>query len=223
MADHARRSDDFNSVVVRGMRRTSTKERARRRILGDDELRRVWAASSEGGIFGAFVRFLLLTSCRRNEAAKMVWGELGNGNGVLWTLPAARNKSKVELVRPLSQAAAAVLSSLPRGGNDQLVFQADGRKVIANVSSMKRAFDKVCGVQDWHLHDLRRTSRSLMSRAGVPDNHSEQCLGHVIPGVRGTYDRHRYIDEMRTAYERLSALIENIVNPKATNVIPLAR
>jgi integrase len=217
MADHARRDDNYASVIVRGMRRTSTKERARERMLDDDELRRVWQASSEG-IFGAFVRFLLLTACRRNEAAHLVWSELGNGNGLTWTLPVARNKGKRELVRPLSNAAQAVLAALPRSSD--LVFQADGRKVSAHLAQWKAEFDQACGVKGWVLHDLRRTSRSLMSRAGVPDNHAERCLGHVIPGVRGTYDRHRYTDEMRTAYEALSSLVECITNPQ-NNVVPL--
>jgi hypothetical protein len=59
-------------------------------------------------------------------------------------------------------------------------------------------------------------------RAGVDDSVAERCLGHVIGGVRGTYDRHRYVDEMRLAFERLAALIESIVNPK-DNVRALRR
>ena len=34
-----------------------------------------------------------------------------------------------------------------------------------------------------------------MSRAGVSADIAERCLGHVISGVRGTYDRHAYFDE----------------------------
>ena len=38
-----------------------------------------------------------------------------------------------------------------------------------------------------------------MSRAGVPRDHAERVLGHVIPGVEGVYDRHAYLeDEKRT-------------------------
>jgi hypothetical protein len=59
-----------------------------------------------------------------------------------------------------------------------------------------------------------------MSRAGVPQDHAERCLGHVIAGVRGTYDRHRYLDEMLHAYEALAAQIERIVNPQE-NVVAL--
>jgi integrase len=200
------------------MRRTSTKDRARERVLDDDELRRVWAASSDG-IFGRFIRFLLLTAARRSEAAAMPWGEIGNGNGVLWTLPASRNKTKVELIRPLSKAAQQVLAGLPRGNADELVF-ADHRRVASNFDPMKKEFDQACGVTGWTLHDLRRTARTLLSRAGVSDHIAERALGHVIGGVKGVYDKHRYIEEMRNAYERLAALIENVTNPQA-NVVPM--
>jgi hypothetical protein len=43
---HARRDDDFRSPIVRGMNRTKVKERARERILTDDELRIVWAVAA---------------------------------------------------------------------------------------------------------------------------------------------------------------------------------
>jgi len=96
---------------VRGMARTNRSELARDRILSDDELRKVWKA--EQGLFSEYVRFLLLTAARRNEAAHMTWGEL---QGSDWTLPAARNKTGVDLVRPLSRAAQAILSALPKSG-----------------------------------------------------------------------------------------------------------
>ena len=66
---HSARSD-FISPLVRGGRRTSIAERARSRVLSDDELRRLWlAAEQDKGPFGPFVRFALLTATRRGEAA----------------------------------------------------------------------------------------------------------------------------------------------------------
>src|SRR5271166_1354005 len=97
---HASRSDEFRTPIVRGMARTKGKERARARILSDDELRAIWKASdATPGPFGAFVQFLLLTAARRGEAAGMSRAEL---SGQDWTLPEARNKVKVDLIRPLS-------------------------------------------------------------------------------------------------------------------------
>ena len=71
---HAARSDDFRSPIVRGMTRCRPSDHARSRILNDDEIRAVWrAANSMQGPFGDYVKFLLLTAARRNEAAHMRW------------------------------------------------------------------------------------------------------------------------------------------------------
>jgi integrase len=209
---HATRSDDFRSPIVRGMARVKAKERARERTLTDDEIRAVWkTAETTPGPFGCYVQFLLLTAARRSEASDMVQAEL---NGPDWTLPADRNKTKVDLVRPLSPAAQDVLSRVPKLAECKFVFSTDGENPISGFTRFKERFDKACGVTGWTLHDLRRTARSLMSRAGVNSDHAERCLGHVIAGVRGTYDRHEYHAEKRHAFEALAGQIDRIVNPR---------
>jgi hypothetical protein len=60
-----------------------------------------------------------------------------------------------------------------------------------------------------------------MSRAGVSSDIAEICLGHKLAGVRGIYDRHRYLEEKQRAFESLASLIERIVNPPADNVVAL--
>jgi integrase len=211
---HATRSDDFLSPIVRGMAQTPT---ARERILTDDELRKVWATNN--GIFSAYVRFLLLTAARRNEAAKMTWAEV---DGHDWTLPAARNKTNVDLVRPLSRAAQAILAALPKAG--EFVWSVKGGAApIAGYDKFKRRLDAASGTKGWTLHDCRRTARSLMSRAGVPTDHAERCLGHVIPGVRGVYDRHEYHAEKQQAFEAMAGIIQRIVTGAQAGVVQLKR
>jgi integrase len=212
---HASRSDDFLSPVVRGMARTRPAEQARERVLSDDEVRKVWAA--EDGIFSRYVCFLLLTAARRNEASEMTWTEI---DGDDWLLPAARNKTKVDLVRPLSRQAQAILESLPKAG--PFVFTTNGATPISNFSNFKARLDKASGTRGWTLHDLRRTARSLMSKAGVPSDHAERCLGHVIGGVRGVYDRHEYHAEKAQAFEALAGQIERIINPQQ-NVVGITK
>jgi integrase len=192
---YATRSDDFRSPIVRGMSRTRTG--SRNRILTDEELRKVWRTSEGFGIYGAYVRFLLLTAARRSEAAGMTWEEL---QGSDWTLPATRNKTGVDLVRPLSAAARQLIV-----GNSPRPFG------VSDFTGFKAKLDAASGVSGWRIHDLRRTARSLMSRAGVSSDVAERCLGHVIGGVRGVYDRHEYLEEKRQAYEKLAALIAEIV------------
>jgi integrase len=74
---------------------------------------------------------------------------------------------------------------------------------------------------NWTLHDLRRTARSLMSRARVPNDHAERAMGHVMGGVRETYDRHEYLEEKRAAFEALAQPVARILDPKS-NVEQLA-
>jgi integrase len=142
----------------------------------------------------------------------MTWAEI---NGSDWTLPAARNKTKVDLVRPLSKAALTMLERIQRAHITDRCF-ADGQ----NYLFLK--FKANANLPDVTLHDLRRTSRSLMSRAGINADVAERCLGHVIGGVRGIYDRHEYHREKAHAYETLASLIQRIVEGKA-DVIQMKR
>ena len=219
MSWHASRSDEFRSPIVRGMARTKPRERARQRILTDDELRAVWgAAEASRGLFGPFVQFLLLTAARRTEAAQMTRSEIV---GEVWTIPQERYKTGLELVLPLSAAAMRAFARQPKIGGGKFVFSSDGERPFSGYSKAKASFDKACGATGWTLHDLRRTARSLMSRAGVSADVAERCLGHVISGVRGTYDRHAYFDEKKRAFETLASLIARIVDPPTENVVSL--
>src|SRR5262249_40374186 len=50
---------------------------------------------------------------------------------------------------------------------------------------------------------------------------AERCLGHVIGGVRETYDRHAYHTEKLQAWEAVAEQIERIVNPPQGDVVQL--
>jgi len=206
---HAIRDDQFRTPFVRGMARRKPEERERSRTLSDDELRRVWrTAEVFPSPWGQFIRFALLAACRRTEASAMTWAEI---SGDEWTIPRERYKTGVKVTLPLSEAAMKVLAEIPRIKGCEFVFTTDGRTPISGFSTFKLKFDIACGVKDWRLHDLRRTSRSLMSRAGINPDIAERCLGHAITGIRGTYDKHHYIPEMRRAFEALAAQIDTVL------------
>jgi integrase len=217
---HSARSD-FISPLVRGGRRTSIAERARSRVLSDDELRRVWlAAEQDRGPFGPFVRFVLLTATRRGEAAGLRRSELSD-DGRIWTIPGSRYKSGKDTLIPLSAPAQAIITAMPVLAGGDHVFSVDGSRPLGDFDGRKQEFDKACGVRDYVLHDLRRTSRTLLSRAGVVADIAEMALGHALGGVRGTYDRHAYESEKRVAFEALAARINQVVNSPGGNVVPL--
>jgi integrase len=212
---YERRNDDFVSPIRRGM--SPHKLVARARVLTDDEIRSIWQATGDGSAFGRMVRFLLLTACRRDEARNLTGSEL---SGTDWALPALRNKVGVELLRPLPPLALAQINGHSTG---PFIFSNDGgASALRNMDWPKAQLDKACGVTGWTLHDLRRTARSLMSRAGIASDHAEMVLGHVLKGVRQIYDRHSYAEEKRQALLALAMLIDRIVTNKP-NVLPLRR
>jgi integrase len=218
---HATRSDTFRSPIVKGMKRANAQDRSR--VLTDDELRAVWKAAGEyAHPFGPLLRFILLTASRRNEALYAKRSEIV---GAEWTIPAARYKTKIDHLIPLSKAALSEVQGRDFPGPlvadaPGWLFTANGKQAIGGLTRHKAAIDEASGVTGWTTHDLRRSARSLMSRAGVPSDHAERCLGHVIGGVRGVYDRHEFRDEKRQGFEALAVLVGRIVDPQP-NIVPL--
>jgi integrase len=212
------RDDDYVSPYRRGMKRQSGKAQARSRILADDEIKAVWQAAEAGGTFGAFVQIALLTGQRRDKVASMRWADMALDG--TWTIPVAEREKGTagELVLP--PVALEIINAQPRMGENPFVFAGRASGHINGYTKGKARLDKASGTAGWALHDLRRTARSLMSRAGVRPDIAERVMGHAIPGVEGVYDRHSYRDEKADALRRLAGLIENIVRPVA-NVRPL--
>jgi integrase len=203
---HAAREDNFVSPIVRGMARINAKERERTRILSDDELRKIWAATASQKPYHRCVRFMLLTAARLREATDMPWSEV---EGDVWTIPGERMKGKQDHVVPLTPMALAAMG--PRT-NYPYVFTAKGLRPLTNISELKAELDQASGVTGWTNHDLRRSARSLMARAGISAEIAERCMAHKIGGVAGIYNRHAYLDEKRDALTKLASLIGTIVH-----------
>jgi integrase len=146
-----------------------------------------------------------------------MWEEIA---GDVWVIPARRYKTARDHVLPISAATRAIIDAQPQTG--PLVFPGKGGVPLSRGGNHKEAIDKLAaGLAKWRVHDLRRTGRSLMSRAGVQPDTAERVLGHAIPGIRGVYDRHEFLAEKRDALARLAALIDSIVDPPPPNVVAL--
>lgn len=257
---YALSTDDYNSPIVKGMRRGEPGKRERE--LSDAEIRALWTATGALGVFGAAVRAMLLTAQRVQKVEQMrrrdlkerflVPGhEAKDGTWVpdewvenVWD--AARDDdptNKGVSVVPLSAAARAAIDSVPiidvSRGKDY-VFSLNGKTPINGRSNSKERLDKLMlaamreqaeaagedpeavELRPWELRDLRRTARTLLSRAGIDTDLAERCLAHVKPGVRGTYDRYNYVPQQRIAFDKLAALIARIIDPPVgDNVVDL--
>lgn len=217
---YAVRTDSYNPPIVRGMRRQSPHAQARGRILDDGEICAIWQAAESSGTYGAFVRIALLTAQRRHKIVTMRWADISEAGE--WTIPKQPREKDTAGLLVLPDAAIKIIRALPQLGDNPFVFAGSGDGPFNGMSKCKARFDAALptGMPAWVVHDLRRTARSLMSRAGVRPDVAERVLGHVQPGVAAVYDRHSYRDEKADALARLAALIDSIVNPRS-NIVPL--
>lgn len=218
------RNDDYASPVVRGMNRYKPADRKGKRVLNDEEIRAFWVCTAEMGTYGALVRLLLLTAQRCTKVATMLWDDLADG---VWAISTdRREKGNGERLR-LPQLALDVIAKQPRlAGNPYVFAVAGGKGHFNSFSQRKDELDRklrqlMPDIPPWIIHDLRRTARSLLSRAGIRPDVAERVLGHAIPGVEGVYDRHSYDEERAEALSRLARLVEMIINLPNGNVVEL--
>jgi integrase len=219
---YATRSDNYVSPIVKGMRRTDPKARARARILDDNELREVWRVAGDNGTFGAFLRVALLTAQRREKVVAMRWEDISNRE---WIIPKLGREKGTAGSLVLPEIAMDIIQAQPRFASNPYVFAGRGSSYMQGQSKRKAQFDaKLTGVAPWTVHDLRRTARSLMSRAGVLPHVSERVLGHAAKGVEGIYDRYEYREEKAQALSALSKVVLSVTNPpSAQNIIALRK
>jgi integrase len=186
-------------------------EKSRDRILSDQELRAVWQAGGQMGAYGVLVRLLILTGQRRGEIAGLMWSEVDLDKRLI-SLPRERVKNNRAHEIPLSRQAIALIEALPRLGD--CLFSVP----IGGFGKLKAQLDKLCGVTDWVLHDIRRSAVSGMARLGVGLPVIEKVVNHVsgsFAGVVGIYQRHDFSDEKRKALEKWANHVSTIVTGKA--------
>jgi integrase len=208
-----------------------TREKARDRVLGDDEIAAFWTATGElDWPFGPLFRLLLLTAQRRDEVATMEWVELDLEKR-LWSLPREKVKNDQGHDVPVSAQALEILAALPRvaGG---LIFSTNGRTAVSGFSRAKERLDALMAsaagreLEPWILHDLRRTATTGMARLKFPPHVVDRVLNHTsgtIRGVARVYNRFDYLDERRAALEAWGRAVEAVVTgAEASNVVEFA-
>jgi integrase len=204
----------------------------RQRVLDNDEIKLIWRAT-EANIYPAdpFLRLLLILGCRRNELARARWREfdLRKPGAETWTLKGERTKTGDPRIVPLPAMAVAMIAELPRFAAGDFVFSAlHGRRPFTAFSRMKaRLDDKITALnggvplEQWGLHDLRRSMRTGLSALPIAPIVSELMIGHRQQGVAAIYDLHRYENEQRTGFEMWCVRLRAIVEPAPDNVVEL--
>jgi integrase len=176
----------------------------RDRVLGEEELRQVWAAAESTPYpYGPLIRLLILTGQRRDEIAGARWGDI-DLNGALLTIGPERMKAGQAHAVPLTRSAVEILKGLPRFALGDFVFSGQtGAKPFSGFSKAKTRLDRLTGgIAPYTLHDLRRTIRTRLAELGISPFIGELVIGHTQKGVHAVYDLYRYTEEKREALER---------------------
>ncbi len=193
--------------------RAPAKELARDRVLSDEELVQVVGAARQIGYpYGDVVELLALTGQRRQEIASLGRGEIDLANRVLRFSGSRTKNGKAHIVH-LSAASLCVLDRATGAGH--FVFSPTGRRPFQNFSPSKRQLDRLSGVTNWRLHDLRRTCVSGMARLGVPPHVADKVLNHqsgTISGVAAVYQRHEFLAERKAALERWGTHVMSLLS-----------
>lgn len=192
--------------------------KTRDRVLSDGELAAVWsAAEDEAYPFGHIVKLLMLTGQRRGEVLHMHWQHI-DFDERYWSIPKEMTKANRAHTIPFSPAVIAILNEVPRL-NERYLFPSRGKgnTVYSGFSKAKKRLNHKSGVNNWTLHDLRRTAATGMAGLEIPPHVVEKVLNHssgVFAGVAGVYNRFGYIDEMRDALEKWSKYVLSLQRGK---------
>jgi integrase len=204
----------------------------RERELTDDEIFAYWHAAGELGYpYGDYFQLLLLTAMRRNELSDAKRPEF-DWDQALYLLPSANFKGQRKQVQPLGSEAFRLLQALPvfktnpKGYLFSTTYGATAincfgyMKGVALENRMLRILREKTGdpeaeIEQWGLHDLRRTCRTRLSMLGVDYVVAELCLEHKLRGMHAVYDRYQFVKERRAAFDLYARHVLSIVDGKA--------
>ena len=218
-------------------------ERAKGRMLTMPEIGALWTACGDPRVsqsFGAYVRTLMVTGCRRGEtaAARLSWIEPATTDRpALLTIRARMTKYGRDHVMPLPPLAASVIAAVPRYAGVDLLFPGGrARKTgkIAAMSGWSKLWPSLLKVAreyglEGHLeiHDLRKSARSHWRRLGVPVDVCEAMLNHADRNALiDIYDLNDWLHEKIEAMDLWSREIKEALEVRqspSADVVPLPR
>lgn len=170
----------------------------------------------------------LWTCCRGAEIVAMERREVADeDDGLWWTIPKAklkmrRNPMTTDLRVPLVGRAEVIVRRRLAATEGRWLFPSRGRSGHLEqkaVGVAVWAHRPACeahpewerprfNLDDWAPHDLRRTGRTMLAALGCPGEVAEAILGHLLPGIVGTYNLHTYDAERRQWLTKLAAHYE---------------
>lgn len=201
---------------VKLLYRPGGREKARERVLSDDELRILLRNPDHRPRFDRLTRaitLLLLTGQRRGELGLARWADIDLVKAT-WRIPPENSKTGKGHVVPLGDWAVQEFKSLRREAERSPFVMpgtsprhpADPKLLTRNMARAVNRFASL-KVQPFTLHDLRRTCRTGLSRLKVEPHIAERVLNHAPDRIAGTYDLYDYLHEKRAALDAWAAYL----------------
>lgn len=189
-------------------------EKSRDRFLSEEEITLLFRAMKIAKGFSRqneiTFKLLLILCCRKMELCAARWENFDLDAGI-WHLKNTKNGDNLDI--PLSSLAIKWLQELKDLSlNSDWVLPARKiqNRMIPHIaeSTLPVALAKLKphmgNIENFTIHDFRRTARSYLASLGVDPVVAERCLNHRIKGVEGIYNRHHYFDERKIAMQKLS-------------------
>ena len=171
------------------------------------------------GIAARALEFTILTVARTGEAIGARWAEIDE-EAHLWTIPAERMKAEREHRVPLSDAALAILSTLPRRG--EFVFAGDqAGRPISNMAMTMLA--RRMGRSALTVHGFRSSfSDWCAEQTNFPSEVREMALAHAVGDkVEAAYRRGDLFDKRRELAQAWARFCDR--PPADDRVVPIRR
>lgn len=151
----------------------------------------------------------------------------------VWTIPKTRTKNKKAHRVPLSPLAVRIISDArKRFPDSEFLFPSPPadkltKRAMTRAATGKGAIDahaaaralarsrKLINVEEFTLHDFRRTAATRMAEIGIDDRTISRVLNHTVKGEHaitgGTYVQYPYDKEKREALNAWAGRLERII------------
>ncbi|HWR80649.1 MAG TPA: tyrosine-type recombinase/integrase [Pseudomonas sp.] len=155
----------------------------------------------------------LWTASRPGMVRWAEWSEF-DLETALWTIPAAKMKTRIDHVVPLSRQAVGALMDLHRlTGRGRYLFPGIGAKnPVISENTINLTLRKI-GYKDRLVgHGTRHTASTLLREHGWEKDHVEAQLAHIEPSVSGTYNKAKYLAQRRAMMQWYGDYLECLEN-----------
>lgn len=189
------------------------KEESRERFLLPAEMKAFFdALAEEPDPWKDFFLLALFTGARRGNVASARWDEI-DLDAAIWRIPPDKAKAGKPIMVPLAPPALALLVGRHEARNGSpWVFPSHGK--AGHVTDPRKAWQRVvarAGIQDLHVHDLRRSLGSWAAAGGTSLAIIGAALGHRDVKSTQVYSRLQ-VDVVREAVTKTTQAMLTAAN-----------